>query len=113
MFIDVKEAAHLMRVSEKTVYRWLTAETIPHVRFGEQYRFSRDELMAWASAAGRPLAPDALLSDAEDDGPLPSVSDLLSRGGIYYRIGGRTPEEAIGVLDDDSRVGRPVLPCGR
>jgi nitrogen PTS system EIIA component len=88
--IHVKEAAELLNVSEKTIYRWIRQGVIPTIKLQGQYRFDRAELQGWArhNRIGSTLAGDA--ADAsEEDAPLLGAVEL---GGIHYRIEGDTPE---------------------
>ena len=41
MKLSVKDAAQMLDVTEKTVYRWIKQESIPCYRINEQYRFNR------------------------------------------------------------------------
>ena len=97
MDLKLKEVAELLKVSEKTVYRWVKAGKIPCYRINHQYRFREDEIRAWAGGRQQgvgKISPAAV-------GPV-SAAGMLERGGIYYRIGGGTmPEiltEAVGLL---------------
>ena len=49
MNLSVRDAASLLKVSEKTIYRWIHQQVVPAYRVQEQYRFNRAEL--WS---GRP-----------------------------------------------------------
>ena len=94
MELTVKSSARLLRVSEKTVYRWISAGKIPYHRVGNQYRFDRNELATWAAESGRPL--DATqVHESEPADELPALSEALCAGGIYYRVDARTPLAAI------------------
>jgi PTS system nitrogen regulatory IIA component len=52
MQVDVKEAARLLAISEKTVYRWIRQGTLPAYKMNDQYRFNRSELLE--AARGMP-----------------------------------------------------------
>ncbi len=89
MKLAVKDAARLLSVSEKTIYRWIADGRIPAHQVGDQYRFNRAELLEWATAQRISVSPD-ILSEPETAGSaLPSVVEALRAGGIYYRIAGR------------------------
>ena len=49
MQLGVRDVAGLFNVSEKTVYRWVKQRKLPVYRVNEQYRFSRAELLEWAT----------------------------------------------------------------
>lgn len=42
--LDVREVAELLRVTEKTVYRWANAGQIPCIRHGRTLRFLLSDL---------------------------------------------------------------------
>jgi nitrogen PTS system EIIA component len=88
MPLGVREAAELLNVSEKTIYRWLKQGKIPAYRVNEQYRFNRTELLEWATAERLQVSPQ-IFSDPEGSGqPLPTLADSIQAGGIIYRVGG-------------------------
>jgi PTS system nitrogen regulatory IIA component len=86
--ISVKDAADLLRVSEKTVYRWIQQGVIPCFRAAGQYRFHRSELEAWAryKRIGTGAAAQAETGESVD------LADAIRRGGVHYKIEGDTPE---------------------
>lgn len=95
MMLSVRQAAKFLGISEKTVYRWIMAGKVPHTRLGDQYRFNRQELLAWAASVGRPVPAEAMREEATLGAPMPSLSEAIHEGGIHYRIGGETPEQVI------------------
>ena len=48
MHLKVRDAAELLGVSTKTIYRWVSDKKIPFHQFGDQYRFERTELFEFA-----------------------------------------------------------------
>lgn len=95
MKIGVQEAARLLSVSEKTVYRWLRAGSLPAYRVNDQYRFNRSELLAWAISR-RINVPEEVFHDSlKVVGPVPTLAEALQRGGIHYRVQAATKEEAL------------------
>jgi PTS system nitrogen regulatory IIA component len=96
MNLSVKDAARLLKVSEKTIYRWIGQEVIPTYRLHEQYRFNRAELLEWATARRMGVAPEAFQEPETAAMPLPSLTDALSEGGIIYRLEGNNRDEALG-----------------
>lgn len=61
MDLQVRDVARILDVSEKTLYRWLKAGTIPFHRVGDLYRFNRAEILEWATATGMQLSPEILV----------------------------------------------------
>jgi len=87
MDLRVRDAAALLHVSEKTIYRWAAQKKLPVHRVNEQYRFNRAELLEWATSNHIPVSPKML---EEPDGAfIPTLEDALRTGGIHYRVEGR------------------------
>lgn len=85
MEIGVKQAAELLKVSDKTIYRWLASSQIPFYRVGSQYRFSRNELLQWVKVSSTSDNEPAACSI--DEAPV-SLEQSVRSGGIFYRVGG-------------------------
>lgn len=95
MNLTLRNVAEMLNVSQRTIYRWLEQENIPAYRVNEQYRFNRAELLAWATAR-RLKVSDQLFQEPETRGtPLPSLSETLAAGGIFYRVDGRDLASAL------------------
>jgi len=97
MNITLRDAARLLQVSEKTLYRWIQKGVLPAYRIHDEYRFNRVELEEWAVTHHRPLrapvpAHPAVAAPASPPTPPPNLGAAVQRGGIYYRVGGRTRE---------------------
>ncbi|NBD09283.1 helix-turn-helix domain-containing protein [Corallococcus silvisoli] len=50
---DVRRAAQFLGVSEKTLYRWAAAGTLPSFKLGGLLRFSPSALMDWREKQSR------------------------------------------------------------
>lgn len=88
MQVSVKDAASILNVSEKTIYRWIKQEIIPVYRINEQYRFNRSELLEWATSRRIPVHPDIFKEAVSSTTPLPSLTEALKAGGVAYRVEG-------------------------
>jgi len=84
--LTVRDAARMLQVSEKTVYRWLSDRGLPAHRVGDQYRFNRAELLEWVIANRVNASPDLFEEPAI---PLPQLAEALAAGGVHYRLEGR------------------------
>jgi PTS system nitrogen regulatory IIA component len=103
--LSVRDAARLLQVPEKTLYRWVREGTIPHDRLRDEIRFNRVELQEWAQSSGHPIHPGPLEAEAP---PRPgSLAEALSRGGIARDVQGATRDA---VLQAVAR--HPGLPAG-
>lgn len=89
MQLSVKDAATILSVSEKTIYRWIKQEAIPFYKINEQFRFNRAELLEWATSRRIPVSADIFKERETSALPLPSFSEALRAGGVAYRIGGK------------------------
>lgn len=95
MNLFVKDAAKLLDVSEKTLYRWIKEGSVPAYRINEQIRFNRVELLEWATSRKIPLDPNILSEPESGKVRLPSVSEALRGGGVLYRVEGRNKKEVL------------------
>jgi len=97
MEIGVKQAAKLLKVADKTIYRWVQGRQIPFYRVGNQYRFSRSELLSWVSSHSTASA-----SLVENKSCSILLAESLRAGGIFYRVGGHDVrsvlEEIVGMM---------------
>ncbi|GAB4256862.1 MAG: PTS sugar transporter subunit IIA [Deferrisomatales bacterium] len=96
MELTVRDAARLLGVSEKTVYRWARKGKVPFTRVNDQYRFHRVELLEWATAHKIPVSPE-IFQEPEVEEPAPTLVEALEAGGIFYRIDG---SDVAGVLQE-------------
>src|SRR6185436_3529366 len=94
MQLTVRDASRLLRVSERTVYRWISEGSIPSFRVQDQHRFNRVELLEWATSRRIPVSPE-IFDEPADEHPVPSLSDALERGGIHYRVSGTDRESVL------------------
>ncbi len=100
MQLTVRDAANLLHVSEKTIYRWIKQELIPAYRINDQVRFNRAELLEWATSRRIQISPDIFLEAESQQVPPPSLLEALQAGGINYRVEGNDkPSVLRGVID--------------
>lgn len=108
MNTSVKDAAELLRVSEKTIYRWIKQEVLPVYRVNEQYRFNRAELLEWATSRRMGISPDAFHELEAVGTPLPHLVESLETGGIVYRLDGNSRDTVLARLVDELRLPEEV-----
>lgn len=104
MNLSVKDAARLLSVSEKTIYRWIKQEIVPAYKVHEQYRFNRAELLEWATSRRMGVSAEAFAEPEAESLPLPTLSEALEAGGVFYRIEGRTQNEVLSEVADHLRL---------
>lgn len=95
MTLTVRDAARLLQVSEKTVYRWIADRGLPARRIGDQFRLSRGELLDWVAANRAEASIELYTEPDEEEASLPSLAQALSSGGVVYRVDGRTRDEVL------------------
>jgi len=88
MQLTVKDVAGILGVSEKTINRWISSRLMPAYLVNSQYRFSRAQLMEWASVRRMKVPRDIVREPESEDIPLPSLAEALRAGGVFYRLGG-------------------------
>jgi PTS system nitrogen regulatory IIA component len=100
MRLTVHDAARLLSVSEKTIYRWIKGGSIPAYQINEQYRFNRAELLEWATARRINVSPEIFMEPEVGDAPPPMLSEALQVGGVYYRVGGSNKASVLQAMVD-------------
>ena len=93
MRLKVRDAAELLGVSEKTIYRWIAQDKLPTHRVNEQYRFNRAELLEWATSQHVAVSPKML--EEPEDAFIPSLEEALRAGGVHYRVAGADKPSAL------------------
>jgi PTS system nitrogen regulatory IIA component len=89
MQLTVREAASYLRVDEATVRRWIRQRGLPVHRVNERLHLNAIELWEWAVEQGVPVSRALLEQAQHQPEEVPTLSALLSAGGIHHDIGGR------------------------
>lgn len=104
MNLSVRDTAGLLKVSEKTIYRWIKQQTIPAYRVQDQYRFNRAEILEWATSRRLKVSSEILAEPEADGQPLPSLLDALEAGGVFYRLSGEDKEDVLREVVEQLRL---------
>lgn len=104
MQLGVKEAANLLNISEKSVYRWINQGFLPAYRVNDQYRFNRAELLEWATSRKLNVSPDIFNEPTSSGIPIPSLVESIQSGGIYYRIEGDSKSSVLRSVVEHMRL---------
>ncbi|MCE9582936.1 MAG: PTS sugar transporter subunit IIA [Planctomycetes bacterium] len=88
MQLTVRDAAKLLDVSEKTLYRWVDDKKLPVYKVNDQVRISKAELLEWATANKIRISGDMFQEPDSAGRPLPPLSKALEAGGAYYHVPG-------------------------
>ena len=108
MQLTVQDVAELLKVSEKTVYRWINDQNLPGYRVSGQYRFNRAELLDWATSRKIHVSPDIFQEPETTSTPLPGLVDALQAGGIFYRLAGTDKESVLRGVTEHMRLPEEV-----
>ena len=73
MNLSVRDTAGLLKVSEKTIYRWIKQQTIPAYRVQDQYRFNRAEILEWATSRHLNVSSEIFNEPEAEGQPVPSL----------------------------------------
>lgn len=91
--LSVREAAEVLGVSQKTVYRWIKDGRVPSHRLGGQHFLEKSEVNNLVIRDGLAPVPDAI-QEMEDHRDV-SLHDMLTKGGVFYRISGTSKREVL------------------
>src|SRR5438477_3516841 len=108
MKLTVRDAAQILNVSEKTIYRWIKQGVIPAYQISDQYRFNRAELLEWATSRRINVSPEIFAEPEGGEAPPPSLSEALRAGGVYYRIGGADKATVLQAVVDTMKLPEEV-----
>ena len=89
--LSVREAARVLKVSEKTIYRWIRQGVLPAFKVQGQYRFDGAELEAWARY--KRIGGASATTVGEEGEESADLLEAVQRGGIHYKIEGVQPEQ--------------------
>ena len=82
-------------VALNTVQRWVRQGKMPIQRKGTNYTFRKQDLQKWASNNNLVLSFDKEVTPEVQETLLPSLSDTIKNGGIYYNVKGDNVESAL------------------
>jgi PTS system nitrogen regulatory IIA component len=93
VMLSVREAAEILGISQKTVYRWIQDGRLPSHRLGGQHFLERSEVNNLVIREGlRPLPDAAAETEGNED---ISLHEMLVKGGVFYRISGSTKKDVL------------------
>jgi nitrogen PTS system EIIA component len=107
MELSVRDSARLLKVSEKTIYRWVKQGKLPTYRVNEQYRFNRAELLEWATSEKLQISAE-IYHEPENGAAVATLAEALKAGGIHYRVGGVDKVSALGAVVELMPLGEQV-----
>lgn len=104
MNLTVRDVCGLLKVPEKTVFRWISQGILPANRVDDQYRFNRAELLEWATSRGITIAADLFEDPESVAAPRPGLMEALQAGGIFHALPGADKPSVLRALVEHLRV---------
>jgi PTS system nitrogen regulatory IIA component len=97
MQLTVRDAARILNVPERTVYRWIEEDGLPAYRVNDQFRFNRAELLEWVTSHKGPRAVTITpeLFQEPPGAPTYELSAALEAGGIHHGVAGTDRETVL------------------
>ena len=89
--LGVRQAAHVLAVSESAIYHWVEAGEIRCHLVNHQPLFNRDELLEWAMARRLRLSVELFA----DEGREIRLAPAIERGGVHHDVPGTDPTSAL------------------
>ncbi|MHC1741550.1 MAG: PTS sugar transporter subunit IIA [Syntrophobacteraceae bacterium] len=88
MQLDIKGAANIFGVSEKTVQLWIKQKSLPACQVSGEYRFNRAELLEWATERKVSVSSEILSGPAYAGNRAIRLDEALRLGGVFHRVEG-------------------------
>lgn len=104
MQLTARDAAKLLDVSEKTLYRWIEDKKLPVYKVNDQLRISKAELLEWANTHKIRISGDMFQEPDSAGRPLPPLSQAFEAGGAYYAVPGTTKEQVLRTMVEKLRL---------
>jgi nitrogen PTS system EIIA component len=83
MQLTVRDAAALLNLPEKEIYRLIKRNEIPNCHINKSWFFNKAELLEWAISRSVDIAPEFFTSSEINMERLPLLSEALKKGGIH------------------------------
>src|SRR5262249_9303672 len=90
-----REAAALLKATERQVHRWVDEDEIPFQRVRDQVRFNRTDLLEWATSRRLPISLEAFDADLDPEDRAPSLARALQVGGVHAGVPAEDREQAL------------------
>lgn len=94
MELNVRDAARVLGVPEKKIYRWIDEGDIPFYMINGQPRFARAALLEWATSRKMPVSVDVFRGEGEN-GKGPGLVEALRAGGVHADVPGTDRESVL------------------
>jgi nitrogen PTS system EIIA component len=98
VLLTVRQAAALLKATERQIYRWVDDEEIPFQRVRDQVRFNRTDLLEWATSRRMPISLVAFDEDLDPEDRAPSLAKALEVGGVHADVPAATRDAALAAV---------------
>lgn len=95
MQLTVRDAAALLKISERELYGLIDDGEIPFFRVHDQVRFNQTELLEWAMTRRMPVSSAFFEGEASAAAPGPGLARALAAGGIHHGVPGADRDAAL------------------
>jgi len=95
MQLNIRDAAELLKIPEKDLYKLTKKNEIPHYILNKSPYFNRAELLEWSIAKSRDISPDFFATPDNVDDLLPHLYEALENGGIHTLAPSTTKAEVL------------------
>jgi PTS system nitrogen regulatory IIA component len=106
----VRDAARLLSVSEKNIYRWIREGAVPAYQINDPYRFNRTELLEWAAPRKISVSPESFAEPEGREGGPAALSEALRDGGVHYGVGGSGKSAVLRAIVDAMKLAEASVP---
>ncbi len=100
MQLDIKGAASIFGVSEKTILLWIKQRSLPACQVGGEHRFNRSELLEWATERKISVSSEILGEPAYAGNRAIRLDEALRIGGIFHHVGGTDSSSVLSTVVD-------------
>ena len=99
MELSLRDAARILNVPDQTVSKWIQQDELPALKIRGQYRINKVELQEWAQARNLKVSPELFAPGGRVE-QLPSLSQALQRGGIFFEVAGAQRNDVLRTITE-------------
>jgi nitrogen PTS system EIIA component len=100
MQLDIKGAASIFGVSEKTILLWIRQKRLPACQVSGEYRFNRSELLEWATERKISVSSELLGGPAFEGDRAIRLDQALKLGGVFRGVEGTDCDSVLRAVVD-------------
>lgn len=101
MQLNVREAAKLLKVSERRIYDWIKRGVLRADRVNDQYRLHRSDLLERTSSREIHAPTQIFEAPSTSGSSIYPLTDALRAGGIFYGVRGDNRQAVLRAIVND------------